>query len=153
MNNKTIHFLLRYSDSLKNVNTFEEHKKIEKLKGYVWLGKFGIGASKEKVNLAKHQIKKNTNTYLYLALDVQIKYKAKVLDILGGGTRRNIKSPEPSHVPIYYRKNLCSIWFKVNNLKIVPRKEIDSLHLYNDPYSKPLMLGMRSLVYVIRGGT
>jgi hypothetical protein len=152
-NKKSIHFLLRYSDSLKKVNTFKEHKNIEELKGYTWYGKFGNGASNEKVLLAKKQITKKKNTYLYLATEGQIKHRANILDIFSVGARTNTKAPERSHVPKYYRNDLCSIWLKINNLKSVSAKERELLYLYNSPYSRPQMTGMCSLNYVICGSS
>ena len=40
---RTLHFLMRYSDNLRGVDTIAEHMDLLKRKKSVWFGKFGLG--------------------------------------------------------------------------------------------------------------
>ena len=145
-----VSFILRYGDSLFGVDTMAEHIAIEKKHGYVWLGKFGVGASKERIDRVKAQIKGGTPTSLYLSSRMQITHEARVLDIVGGG-RANLRvAPEPSRVPKYYRNVGCAIWFKVSGIRKARPEVLRTLRLANDTTSIPRLRTAQSLIMVVR---
>src|SRR5437899_1418715 len=78
---RVLHFLLRYSDSLRRVDTYSAHKDIEERFGFVWWGKFGVGIAREPVEKARGQIQAGTPTYVYLATKKSILYRGRLLDI------------------------------------------------------------------------
>lgn len=139
-----LHFLLRYSDRLRGVDTFGEHMEILKRAGTVWLGKFGMGASQAVVDAAKLQISRGRTTYLYLAAESEFAYRAPIADLIGGGMWKRYAAPDRSLVPKYYRDDKCTLWFKLTSIKA----HKPSLVLYNDRFSRPKLKGSRSLVYV-----
>jgi len=146
-----VHFLLRYSDSLRKVDTYHEHKLIEQKLGSVWWGKFGIGISERLVKQIKKQIKSGKPTYVYLATHRKIEYRARLLDILGGGLRGAYKPKERNLVPSYYRGEQCSLWFRLGDITPATEQDRSNLVLYNAPYMRPQLTGMRGLIYVRKG--
>jgi hypothetical protein len=145
---KNIHLLLRYSDQLYKTNTYNEHKKIEALLGYVWWGKFGLGISPKIADEILQQVKNGSRTYLFLSHSTYLKYQAEIIGLLGGGENFD-KSPEDINaIPEYYRHQKCSVWIKIKNLQPIDKKNVDDIRLYNNPEEKPKLGGMRPLMYV-----
>ena len=147
---RPVSFILRYGDTLFGVDTMAEHIAIAKKHGYVWFGKFGVGASRERIDRVKAQIKNGTPTSLYLSSHMQITHEARVLDIVGGG-RANLRvAPETSRVPKYYRNVGCAIWFKVSGIRKARPEVLRTLRLANDTTSIPRLRTTQSLIYVVR---
>jgi hypothetical protein len=145
-----VSFILRYGDSLFGVDTMAEHIAIEKRHGYVWLGKFGVGASKDRIDRVRAQLKDGTPTSLYLCSHMQITHEARILDIVGGG-RANLRlAPEPSRVPKYYRDIGCAIWFKISGIRKARHAVLRRLRLANDTTSIPRLRTTQSLIMVVR---
>lgn len=146
-----LHFILRYSDSLRDVDTYAAHKAIEARLGRVWWGKFGVGISRQYVDIVKEQIRSGKSTYVYLATKGRILYRARLLDIIGGGRRTHYRPAQLTAVPSYYRTESCTVWFKLCDLRRVPAADQQHLVLYNDRLFAPQLKGMRGLIYVTRG--
>jgi len=146
-----LHFILRYSDSLRSVDTYSAHKAIEARFGHVWWGKFGVGIGQQYVHIARRQIRTGKTTYVYLATKGSILYRARVLDIIGGGRRTRYRPAQLTGVPSYYRKEACTVWFKLSDLHRVPAGDQQRLVLYNDRLFAPQPKGMRGLIYVTHG--
>lgn len=143
-----IHFLLRYSDNLRQVDTIGEHRRVISERGYVWLGKFGVGAAADKLERARRQIEAQQPTFVFLASQSRIRYRATLLDVAGGGATRTTGAPEPDHVPKYYSNARCSVWFKLKTIETVEEREKQGLVLFNSPAFPPEEGGMRGLVYL-----
>lgn len=146
-----LHFLFRYSDRLRNINTYAEHKSIEDQCGSVWWGKFGAGVSKKIVEKAKHQIDSGQNTYVYFASEKSLLYVGQLIDILGGGNKAKLRPPDSEKVPMYYRGEVCSVWFKVMKTRDISNDEKKKIVLYYGPSVLPDLRGMRSLIYIRHG--
>lgn len=148
---RNLHFMLRYSDMLFDVDTFREHSAILKKFGSVWWGKFGLGVANSVVETAKRQIARRIPTYVYLTMHANIRYRGRLVDMIGGKGTTN-EQPSPARlIPSYYREKPCSVWFKFDLFEPVTETEKMSLVLYHSPTHPPQMRGMRGLVYVSRG--
>jgi hypothetical protein len=150
---KSLYFILRYSDSLKGVDTYAQHKALQDKFGYVWWGKFGVGLGADIVQTANEQVKKGIPTYVFLCAEGTIKYKARLLSLVGGGVDRKYAAPEPRTAPSYYRKEKCAAWFKLAELSPARASDREKLVLYNAPTFRPSLNGMRGLIYVTFGST
>ena len=146
-----LHFLLRFSDRLFGVDTYAEHKAVEARFGQVWWGKIGLGISRDVLRKAQEQISRGMPTYVYLATERRIRYRGRLLELLGGGIRSVVKPKDTSRIPKYYRRERCSVWFRLNGLRSIVAKELRHLVLYHDPHSIPQLGGMRGLIYVSMG--
>ena len=60
---REIHFLVRYSDKLKGVDTIAEHRAVATVRGAVWFGKFGVGSAAMMINKAKNYISNIENYF------------------------------------------------------------------------------------------
>ncbi|WP_429046518.1 hypothetical protein [Aeromonas veronii] len=138
-----VHFLLRYSDKITQVDTLQEHMNILDNAGRVIFGKFGIGISRKMVDMANSQIEKGVCTRLYL-------YRGK--DCVGvfklQSVRDKLKKNDGKYVPLYYRGSLCSAWFYIESAISFDDGALSELRLFNNPMLKPQLSGMRSLIYV-----
>jgi len=146
-----LHFILRYSDTLRRVDTYAEHKSIADRYGSVWWGKFGVGAALHMIQRARDQIKSGLPTYVFLLAQRSLAYRGKVLDILGGGGRSSCRPRETARIPAYYRKEECSLWFKLADLRPLISAEKRRLVLYHSPFLRPQLTGMKGLIYVTIG--
>lgn len=146
---KPLHFMLRYSDKITKVDTLFEHKKIIEEHGAVWFGKFGAGASMKIISAAKDAIDSKKDCILYLIKGRKYTVKAKIVDIFGSSLiDAGVFCPDVNLVPSYYRKNKCSLWFKITEMESLCDDEVRSLRLYNSPSLPPNLNGMRGLIYV-----
>jgi hypothetical protein len=148
--NGPVSFMLRYGDSLFKVNTVAEHAALDRKYGYVWLGKFGVGASQARIDQLKAQLTKKQPSTLYLCNHKAITHEARILDVVGGGVRNLRVAPEPSRVPKYYRDIGCAIWFKVSRIRKARPESLRVLRLANDPTSIPRLNTTQSLIMVVR---
>lgn len=148
---RTLHFLLRYSDSLRQVDTYAAHKIIAERFGYVWWGKFGVGVGRPFVEIPRQQIMSGTATYVYLATKRTVLYRARLLAILGGGTSALYRPKDSNRIPSYYRGERCSVWFKLTEFCSLSSQLRKRLVLYNSPTFAPELNGMRGLIYVTHG--
>jgi hypothetical protein len=146
-----IHFILRYSDGLRNVDTFGEHNAIALQHGYVWWGKFGVGIARSYVELANSQIAAGIPTYVFLATMGKVSYQAELLGVLGGGARTKYRPKEQSRIPKYYRSEECTVWFKLARMGDVDVDDLRRLRQYNSPAFAPPINGMSSVLYVCMG--
>jgi hypothetical protein len=142
--------LLRYSDNLRSVDTYSEHKRIEEQFGDVWWGKFGVGASADIVALAKTQVKAGVPSYVYLVNNRAIRYRGELVDILGGGGVGRYRPRDSNRIPSYYRDEELSIWFKLKGLREATKLDKAGLTLFNAKSLRPELNGMKGLVYVCR---
>ncbi len=145
-----VSFILRYGDSLFGVDTVAEHSAVEKKQSYVWLGKFGVGASQKRIDRVKAQIRSGTPTSLYLCSHRQITHEARILDIVGGGARNLREAPERMKVPKYYRDAVCAVWFKLAGVRRARPEALRTLRLANDTTSIPKLNTTQSLIMVVR---
>ena len=143
----TLNFLVRFSDGLRGVNTFEEHRRIESKHGTVWLGKFGLGAGHSILEIAAEQIGRKIPTGLYLMAGKTILFEAIVLDIKGVAPGAKIPAPEPALVPAYYRSERCALWFKVARLRKT-ETTAQQLRLFFPPGLPPQVASSRGMMYV-----
>jgi len=146
---RPLHFLLRFSDDLRKVDTYGTHKAILDRLGFVWFGKFGTGISHGIVDTAHNQIAALIPTYLYLLSKGQLLYRGQIDRILGGGGRARLRPTEIHAVPQYYRGEYCPVWFKLTDLHpLSPQEASMPLVLYSAPALAPQLNGMQSLIYV-----
>jgi len=143
-----LHFILRYSDSLRGANTYEEHLRISIKAGAVWWGKFGVGVSRAWINKATKQVAAGVPTLVFLSEHGNIGYRSQLLDIRGGGVSAALSAPDPGLVPKYYRNEHCAVWFKLTNLRPISADILQQIRLYQEPYRRPEKRGMRGLIYV-----
>jgi hypothetical protein len=144
-----LHFLLRYSDKLLNVDTINEHKTILHDRGAVWIGKFGIGISQKIKRLANLQIKENNDCFLYLIQGSKYTHKAIITKVISAPTHNSsIYTKEPLLTPKYYRKKKCSVWFKLTDIISIKDNEINECWLFNQPNIRPSTNSMRGLIYL-----
>lgn len=146
---KPLHFLLRYSDKITQVDTIAEHQHIENIYKEVWMGKFGLGIAKHIAEKALNNIKLNQICKIFLMNGCTYTHIANVDDILidyehGLETRPS----DLKLIPEYYRKKSCSVWFKLSSIKPFNDKDLVNIRLYNDPGSRPSNSGMRGLIYL-----
>jgi hypothetical protein len=145
---RDLHFVLRYSDKLHGQDTIGEHVKVLKKRGYVWLGKFGLGIASNIVEKVNKQVAEGRLAYVYLSSNTKVRYRATILDVRGGGQYLRLPPPEQSATPSYYLKTPCSIWFKLGEIAECSCDELAMLRLYNSPGLAPAFTSMRGLVYV-----
>lgn len=147
---RIIHFLMRYSDNLRRVDTFREHCELAEKYGSVWWGKFGVGIAQDKVDQALGQIESGIPTFLYLTTNRRTHAVAEIVNVLGGGSRTRYQ-PEPrNRIPTYYRKERCSVWFELRDFREPSLEELSDLFLFNDPIFKPNLRSAKSLIYIAR---
>lgn len=145
-----VSFMLRYGDSLFKVDTIAEHAALDRKYGYVWLGKFGVGASQARIDQLKEQLAMKQPSTLYLCNHMAITHEARILDVVGGGARNLRVAPEPKRVPKYYRDAVCAIWFKVKGIRKARPESLRALRLASDPSSIPRLRTTQSLIMVVR---
>ena len=143
-----LHFILRYSDGLRSVDTLAEHNAIAVEHGYVWWGKFGVGIARSYVELANRQIAAGITTQVFLAATRKILHQAELLEVLGGGSRTKYRPKERSRIPKYYRSEECTLWFKLTRMGEVDVDDLRRLRQYNAPSFAPPINGMSGLLYV-----
>jgi hypothetical protein len=143
-----LHFLLRFADSLRGVDTLAEHRRLADQFGSVWWGKFGVGASAFVVDRALRQIRSGSRTLVFLWTALRVPFRADLLNIVGGGTRAAYPAPSFKRVPSYYRRDTCSLWFELSEFTKTSAAEIRDLRLINDPANRPQLTSMRGLIYV-----
>ena len=144
-----LHFLLRYSDKISRVDTIAEHKSVLETQGSVWMGKFGIGMGKKFADIAKEQISKNLNSYLYLMNGSVYTHKALLSDVrIGYSSKTGVLTSDNKLTPKYYQKTPCTVWFKLKSIEEITKNDIENLWLYNCPGSQPSKAGMRGLIYI-----
>lgn len=145
---RVLHFLFRYNPVFKGFDTFSEHRAIEQKHGAVWWGKFGMGTSRKIITQVEKQIKEGVSTYVYLMSERHLRYRGQMIAIQGGGGRKTYEAPEPELVPEYYRREACSLWFKLRCTETLTQEQKEGLALYNHPFLEPTLNSMRSLIYV-----
>jgi hypothetical protein len=143
-----LHFILRYSDGLRRVDTLAEHHAIARQYGYVWWGKFGVGIARPYVEIANRQIAAGITTQVFLAATRKILHQAELLEVLGGGARTKYRPKERSKIPKYYRDEECTLWFKLTRMRDVDVDDLRRLRQYNAPSFAPPINGMSGLLYV-----
>jgi len=143
-----LHFVLRYSDELHGHDTIVEHRKILEKRGYVWMGKFGLGIAQTLVEKVNTQIESGSASYVYLSAYSKIKYRARVMRVVGGGVSARLACPEKGASPKYYASTPCSVWFKLSSISDSSQADVKNLRLYNSPGLAPAFTSMRGLVYV-----
>ena len=146
-----LHFILRYSDMLRGVDTYAEHKAIEQREGAVWWGKFGVGASLAIIAKAKQQLEDAIPTFVYLALNRNLAYRGQLVDIIGGGVQSKYRPKDRNRIPGYYRGESCAVWFKLKDLAPATPQDKKRLVLFHQPAAKPQLSGMKGLIYVSHG--
>ena len=146
-----LHFLLRFNDVLRRVDSYAEHKGILDRHGSVWWGKFGAGAAQHVVEQARRQLRAGTATYVYLFQNRTIRFTARLAEIVGGGRARLYPPPTPSLVPRYYRTERLPLWFRLVALDVAAPGVLRSIALYDGPFLPPDLTTMRGLVYVRAG--
>ncbi|MDM5070065.1 hypothetical protein OB952_22310 [Aeromonas salmonicida] len=138
-----LHFLLRYSDKITQVDTLQEHMEILKGTGKVIFGKFGIGVSNRVIDIATSQIENGICTLLHLYRGKNCVGVFKLFAI-----KRKLRKNDERYVPYYYKDGLCSVWFYISDALDFDNYSLGKLRLYNNPTLKPQLSGMRSLIYV-----
>lgn len=145
---RNLHFLLRYSDRLRQVDTLKAHQELAERYGAVWWGKFGLGVSADLIEHASRQLREQVPTFVYLLAGKKIRHRARLLEIFGGGVRVQLRPKDVNLIPAYYRNEVCSVWFRLNDFRALAEGESRHLMLFNEPYARPKLTGMRGLVYV-----
>jgi hypothetical protein len=146
---KPLHFLLRYSDKITQVDTIAEHQKIEHLYNEVWMGKFGVGIATHIADKAIENIKSNQHCKIFLMNGCNYSHVATVIDILIDNVHGlEIRPKNLKLIPEYYRKKACYVWFKLSSIKPFTDKDLTDIRLFNEPGSKPSKSGMRGLIYL-----
>ena len=146
---KPLHFLLRYSDKITQVDTIAEHRKIDILHNEVWLGKFGVGIAINIADKALDNIKSNQKCKMFLMNGYTYTHVATVIDILiDNENGLKIRPKDLKLIPKYYRKKTCNVWFKLSSIKPFDDNDLIGIRLFNDPGSRPSNSGMRGLIYL-----
>lgn len=146
LNKFPVHFLLRYSDGLFGADTIGEHDKMAKQHGYCWFGKFGLGISGKIVEYAQRQLSEGIDTFVYLGTGARVTHVASVIGLLGGGDQ--VRAPESTKVPEYYRTAWCKAWFKLTRFAVAPEGVTRDLVMFFDRSAKPPLATSRGLMYV-----
>jgi hypothetical protein len=145
---RPIHFVLRYNDRLRGVDTYREHLTIIERHGSVWWGKFGLGSARSIILRAEAQLRASTPTFVFLVEGATFRYRARLVQIVGGGERQRYRPPTPHLIPSYYRDARLPLWFRLKDLEPVPRETLRSIVLYSNPAVPPDLTTSRGLVYV-----
>jgi hypothetical protein len=141
---------MKYSDLLRGTNTVEEHMRVAKALGYTWWGKFGLGASKQVIEIARKQLKRGEAVYVYLVSGSRYRYQARLLDIRGESSGFAFASPEPHATPAYYRGEKCRLWMKLAQFQEFDQQIAGDFRLYYDSTSRPSLKSSRGLLYITR---
>lgn len=151
-NNQHIHLLMRYSDKSRKINTIAEHIAILEELGYVWFGKFGLGASMKMVELINEQCRSSIETLLFLVAGREITHQAKIKAVEGTKEQRPFRQQDTQAVPPYYRREACALWVKIENLKPIQHNDvIRHLALFKSSMPvRPDLTSSRALIYVRR---
>ena len=147
-NKNSLHIIFRYSDKVRNIDTIKEHKEILDKYGFVWWGKFGTGISINSINKMMDQINNNQPTYLYLSKGCKILYFSQIVEVLGFGGYKKTRPKDTSAVPLYYRDEFCSSWFKLKNIKKFPEANTGKLVSFSNTSKKPNLTGRQGIIYV-----
>jgi hypothetical protein len=143
MNEKPIHLVVRFSDSMFGVgDVVALHNAIIEKHGAVWFGKLGQTLSQNRIDLLSQQISRKIPTYLYLVKGNRRKstaYRANLLQVM------REKPNESALIPSYYAdKDLLQYmkaWMKIAQINAIEMSEMDHLRALNSvfPISETLV--------------
>ena len=138
-----IAIVLRYKDDLfdSGTTTVEEHNKILRKRGKVWLGKFGLPIKPSTLRLC---VEPDVEASIIL---VRAKRNPKDTDprifVARLSEARN-SAPQSDLIPSYYRKHLdVDTWFCVTS-EIRPMKTVEAQAWVALSSGEPLLLGIRN---------
>ena len=134
---KTVHLLLRFSDSLlKNEDTITNHNNVVLRNGAVWFGKMGSTVSQVHIDKLNNQIKENVATYVYLVKGNRrksIAYRAKLIF-----ASKSYPKDEENLIPEYYRKldipRFVKFWVKIGEIVPVDHVELNKLRVVSSVF-------------------
>ena len=143
MKDKTLHLVVRFSDSMFGVgDVMALHNKVVRKYGAVWFGKLGQTISQSRVDTLNQQVEKKVPTFLYLVKGNRRKstaYRAPLILV------SREKPSENTLIPEYYaEKDLLQFmkaWMKVGKIKPIEMSEMGSLKAINSvfPISETLV--------------
>lgn len=146
-----MHIVLKYNDSVYNIDTIKEHSQIIEKEGKVIWGIIkpsikspGVGAV--RVNKIKSQIEDGKEVIVYFSTNSQIKHKAKVLDILN-----NIEVINNDYlVPEYYHKDLerCVSGILLTEIEAIDPSIINNLQKYGSDRGQVALSNQTNPLYV-----
>jgi len=124
------HLLIRFSDKLATTpkdGTINEHEKIRKKLGYVWMGKYGRKLGKRHVTVLNSQIKQGIPTMVFLVQTVNREYDVHMARVQNVSLK--IAKADLKAVPEYYRNRLSEIgvWFKIDKFKKLSGESLKSI--------------------------
>lgn len=120
--------VFRFSGISESADTIEEHYKVIKTEGSVWLGIAGTGFSTATIQKLNSSPENGKARYLYLAKLVTNNYQAYKAEILGC----SVEVPKnPKLIPRYYNEfhliNAVKVWLHLRCLQSVSSAEFASL--------------------------
>jgi len=142
----TLHFLLKFSEKKKGIDTMAEHLQALKKHGAVWWGKFGRPPNITRIETARDQIRKGTPTHVYLVNRGRLVARASVEETAATEDKVGLVPADSSLVPAYYRDRPCPLWFKFS--VIDEMNELPDLFLWSNPEKPASLKGQTTLVYL-----
>lgn len=126
------HLVMRFADSLfGGVDTVEEHHKVIRARGFVWMAKMGRSLASAKIEILRHQAEVGTPTYLYLVQRKMSAYswvRGRLADIAA-----RLPSTATKAIPSYYTTagviDSAGLWLKLTELHHVLDSEIEQLRV------------------------
>ena len=132
-NDKTMHIILKYNNTVYDVDTIKEHSNVIENSGKVIWGiikpsENSPGVGKAKSAKIKEQLKEKNETYAYFVSKGKVKAKGRIIDIL---TNEEVKN-EKSIVPEYYHEALdrCVAGIKLESLVDEDKEVINELERF-----------------------
>lgn len=134
--NKAMHIILKYRNSIYNVDTIREHKDVLEEKGQVIWGIIkpnpnSVGIGSNRIESINNQVEEDIDTYAFMCSGGEINFRGKVKKYLNKDEINYMRE----YVPEYYRKDLDNCVGGVLMSKIEPQSP-DVLE-YMRKYDKP----------------
>lgn len=136
MAEKTIHLVVRFSDTLFGVgDVIARHNEVIDTHGAVWFGKMGQTIAQNRVEALNKQIEHSIPTFLYLVKGYRKKSTAYRTDLIQVARER---PEETALIPPYYaEKDLLQYmkaWIKFGKIELIDMVEMRYLRAINSVY-------------------
>jgi hypothetical protein len=134
MESKTLHLVIRFSDTMFSVgDVVEKHNEIVDKHGAVWFGKLGGTLSLSRIELLNEQISQKIPTFIYLVKGNRRKstpFKASIISI-----SRDLPKKEKGLIPPYYAEKkllqYMNAWIKIGRIEQVEMSSMKNLKAIN----------------------
>ena len=151
MDNKPIHLVVRFSDTMFGVgDVVARHNEIVKKHDSVWFGKMGQSIAQKRIDMLNKQEGKSIPTFLYLVKGNRKKstlYRAKLMMVSREMPKEGVLIP-----PYYVEKGILQyikVWMKIQQIEPIELSEMNGLKAFNSVLSFPETLALSQSGYFL----